>query len=244
NVRLYRQTEQARAMAETSNRIKDEFLAILSHELRTPLTSIAGWIQMLEKNAVRPDQMDRAFGSVSRNVTVLRRLIEDLLDVSRTVAGKLTIERVPGEAALLIEHTSEAVSREAQSRDLVVHADLESGIILDADPLRFRQIISNLLSNAIKFTPEGGEIFVSLQRKAPQAVIAVADTGEGIPSDLLPHVFERFKQADSSNTRRHGGLGLGLAIVKHLVELHGGTVQAANGPRGGAVFTVTLPLAA
>jgi len=237
-----RQTEEARAEAEVANRAKDEFLAVLSHELRTPLNSIAGWIQMLVTRTVEGVQAERAMATVGRNVGLLRRLIDDLLDVSGIVTGKLALERSPCDLGAIIEQAIESVSHEGESKGLHVKADLERSLVIEADVLRLRQIIGNLLSNAIKFTPSGGDVFVTLRRGRDHAVLTVADTGSGIPSDALPHIFERFRQADSSSTRRYGGLGLGLAIVKHLVDLHGGTVRAQNREGGrGAIVTVELP---
>jgi hypothetical protein len=243
NAHLYRQTEEARADAEAANRAKDAFLAVLSHELRTPLNSVAGWIRMLESGTVGGMQTERALASVGRNVSVLRRLIDDLLDVSRIVTGKLTLQRDPCDLGTIIEQTIESFGHEAETKDLRVKADLERSLVVEADALRLRQIIGNLVSNAIKFTPSGGDVFVTLRRERDHAVLTVADTGSGIPSDALPHIFERFRQADSSSTRRYGGLGLGLAIVRHLVELHGGTVRAENRDAGrGAIVTVELPM--
>jgi len=161
------------------------------------------------------------------------------------IAGKLTLERSPCELGAIVEHTIETLGRDAATRGVRLKAELEPAVVVDADAVRLRQVIGNLLSNAIKFTPEGGEVTVTLRRTHGRASLAVADTGPGIPAGLLPHVFDRFRQADSSSTRRHGGLGLGLAIVKHLVELHGGTVRAENlGEPRGAVFTIELPTVA
>jgi signal transduction histidine kinase/integral membrane sensor domain MASE1 len=245
NARLYRQTEEARAEAEAANRAKDDFLAVLSHELRTPLNSVAGWLQILERRTVEGAQAERAMAAVERNVGILRRLIEDLLDVSRIVAGKLALERTPCDLTATIEQSIESVARDAETRSISVKTGLARGIVVEGDAVRLRQIVSNLLSNALKFTPPGGEVEVRLRCPGQRAVLTVSDTGPGIPPDVLPHVFERFRQADSSTTREHGGLGLGLAIVKHLVELHGGTVRAENGAGGrGARFTVELPIAA
>jgi signal transduction histidine kinase len=244
NARLYRQLEHAKAAAEDTNRAKDEFLAVLSHELRTPLNAVGGWIQILGEGTLQGPHAERAIETVQRNVSVLRRLIEDLLDVSAIVAGKLTLERSPCDLGAVVEQTVEMMAREGAARGVTLKADLEAGVVVEADAVRLRQIIGNLLSNALKFTPSGGVITVTLRRTARRASIVVADTGPGIPPEVLPHVFDRFRQADSTSTRPHGGLGLGLAIVKHLVELHGGSVRAENRPEGrGAAFTVELPTA-
>jgi signal transduction histidine kinase len=243
NARLYRQAEQARADAEGANRAKDEFLAVLSHELRTPLNAIGGWLHILSEGTVQGAQADRAIATVRRNVLMLRRLIEDLLDVSAIIAGKLTLEPGPCELSAIVEQGVESAAAGANTKGVHLKTDLEPGVIVEADALRVRQVVGNLLSNAIKFTPEGGDVTVTLHRADGHARIVVTDTGPGIPQDVLPHVFDRFRQGDSSSTRHHGGLGLGLAIVKHIVERHDGTVTAENvGPRGGARFTIALPV--
>jgi signal transduction histidine kinase len=242
NARLYRQMERAKADAEEANRAKDDFLAVLSHELRTPLNAIGGWVHLLGEGTLRDPHATRALDTVQRNVAVLRRLIEDLLDVSAIIAGKLTLETMPCELASVIEQAMESLGREAESSGVTLKADLEPGVIVDADAVRLRQMLGNVLSNAIKFTPDGGLVTVALRRVDRRASIVVSDTGPGIPREALPHVFDRFSQADSSRTRRHGGLGLGLAIVKHLVELHGGAVRAENRADGrGAAVTIELP---
>lgn len=244
NARLYRQMEQARAHADRANRAKDEFLAVLSHELRTPLNAISGWLKMLEAGALPAAQAERAVTTVARNVGVLRRLIEDLLDVSGIIAGKLTIERVPSTLGAIVEQAIESIDQEAAARAIRLEVELEAPVIVDADPVRLRQVVDNLVANAIKFTPERGIVTVTLRRVDDRAVLTVTDTGAGIPATLLPFVFERFRQADADSARRRGGLGLGLAIVKHIVELHGGTVRAESGGEGkGARFTVELPIA-
>ncbi|HYE92178.1 MAG TPA: GAF domain-containing protein, partial [Terriglobales bacterium] len=245
NARLYRQTEQAHHDAEAANRAKDEFLAVLSHELRTPLNAVSGWLKMVEAGTLQGAQAERALTTVGRNVAVLRRLIEDLLDVSGIIAGKLTLERAPCDLASVVEHAVEALEGEATGKGVHCAVTAARALVVEADALRLRQVVTNLLTNAIKFTPAGGVVTVTVERRERDAVITVADTGAGIDPSMLPHVFERFRQADSSSTRRHGGLGLGLAIVKHIVELHGGTVRAeSRGAGHGATFVVALPLAA
>jgi signal transduction histidine kinase len=243
NARLYRQMERARAQADQANRAKDEFLAVLSHELRTPLNAIAGWLKMLEAGTLPAAETERAVATVGRNVGVLRRLIEDLLDVSGIIAGKLTVERVPFSLTTIVEQAIESIEREAAARRIRVEVERETPVIVDADPVRLRQVVDNLVTNAVKFTPEQGIVTVTLRRLAGRAVLSVRDTGIGIPATVLPYVFERFRQGDGDTGRRHGGLGLGLAIVKHIVELHGGTVRAESSGEGkGATFTVDLPL--
>ena len=242
NARLYRQMERAKADAEGANRAKDEFLAVLSHELRTPLNAINGWIQLVGDGALQGPPAGRALDTVQRNVNVLRRLIEDLLDVSAIIAGKLTLDTTPCDLASVIEQTIESLGQEAEAHGVALKADLQPRVVAEVDLVRLRQVIGNLLANAIKFTPAGGVVSVSLTRGARWASIVVADTGPGISRDALPHVFDRFRQGDGGRTGRPGGLGLGLAIVKHLVELHGGTVRAENRGAGhGAAFTVEIP---
>jgi signal transduction histidine kinase len=244
NARLYRQTERARAQADQANRAKDEFLAVLSHELRTPLNAISGWLKMLEVGTLPPAEAERAVATVGRNVGVLRRLIEDLLDVSGIIAGKLTVERVPSSLGTIVEQAIESIEREAAAKGIRLEVEVQGTVIVDADPVRLRQVVDNLVANAVKFTPERGVVTVTLRRDGTHAVLRVKDTGAGIPATALPHIFERFRQADSGKGRHHGGLGLGLAIVKHIVELHGGTVRAqSDGDGKGASFTVELPLA-
>ena len=245
NARLYRQMERARAQADQANRAKDEFLAVLSHELRTPLNAISGWLKMLEVGALPAAEAERAVATVGRNVGVLRRLIEDLLDVSGIIAGKLTVERVPSALTTIVEQALESIEREAAAKSIRVEVDLDAAVIVDADPVRLRQVVDNLLTNAVKFTPERGIVTVSLRRQGTRAVLIVQDTGAGIAAPVLPYVFDRFRQGDSESGRRHRGLGLGLAIVKHIVELHGGSVRAHSSGEGkGATFTVELPTAA
>ena len=238
NARLYE--EAARA-----NRIKDEFLATLSHELRTPMTSILGWSRMLELEALDAETAAEAAQSIRRSAEAQAQLIDDLLDVSRVVAGKfhLEIESVP--IASIVEAAVETVRPAADARGVTIEADIDPDPIVRGDPARLQQVVWNLLSNAVKFTPKGGRVSVEADRSESNVRLFVRDTGAGIPPDFLPHLFERFRQVDSSTRRSMGGLGLGLAIVRHLVELHGGTITAESEGEGkGATFTVTLPLTA
>jgi signal transduction histidine kinase/CheY-like chemotaxis protein len=246
NAQLLAREQRARAEAETANRIKDEFLATLSHELRTPLNAVLGWAITLRSGRLDEATAARALEAIERNARAQSQLIEDLLDISRIVTGKLRLDVRPVEPAAVIEAALDAVRPVAESKGIVLHTALEaqSGPVY-ADPDRLQQVVWNLLTNAIKFTPSGGRVEVRLQRTASAAVIVVQDTGQGITADLLPHVFDRFRQADSSSTRTHGGLGIGLALVRHLVELQGGRVAAeSDGPGKGATFRVRLPVLA
>jgi PAS domain S-box-containing protein len=239
NARLYRSAQEA-------NRLKDEFLATVSHELRTPLTAILGWATMLRTNRFDEESAQRALETIERNAKNQRQIIEDLLDVSRIITGKLRLEIRSVEPVSLIEAAVEAVRPAAEAKGVRLQKLLDTGISpLSGDPARLQQVVWNLLTNAIKFTPRGGRIQIRLERVNSHVEIAVSDTGPGISPDFLPYVFDRFRQADSTTTRKHGGLGLGLAIVRHLVELHGGTVKAESAGEGqGATFTVNLPLMA
>ena len=247
--RLRAETEaltHARAAAEHASRLKDEFLATVSHELRTPLAAIFGWTQALRRNHRDEAQLARGLETIERNVRLQTQLVSDLLDVSRIVSGKMRLELRPLQPATYVDSVIETVRPGADAKGVAIEAALDrnAGPVL-ADPARLQQILWNLLSNAVKFTPAGGRIRVSLARRADAVVLAVEDTGIGIGPDFLPFVFDRFRQVDSSTTRRHGGLGLGLAIVRHLVELHGGTVRAESAGEGrGARFVVALPRAA
>jgi PAS domain S-box-containing protein len=236
----------ARADAEAANRAKDEFLATVSHELRTPLNAILGWAHMLRTGKFEPALEARAMETIERNAKSQAQLIEDILDVSRIVTGKLRLDVHPIDLAPVIEQAIEAVrpAAEAKSIRLQPVLDPRAGPI-SGDPNRIQQVVWNLLSNAVKFTPRDGRVQVRLERVNSQVEIIVSDTGQGISPEFLPHAFDRFRQADGTSTRRHGGLGLGLAIVRHLVEMHGGTVQAQSPGEGlGATFTVKLPLIA
>ncbi len=242
NARLYQTEQRARAQAEAASRSKDEFLAMLSHELRTPLTAVLGWAVMLRGRQVDDAMRERALAAIERNARAQSQLIEDLLDISRIVSGKLHLDIRPLNLAAVVEAALEAVQPATQAKGVEVQSDL-APVAVVGDPQRLQQVVWNLLSNAVKFTPAGGRVTVRLRAGPEQATLVVSDTGQGIPGELLPHIFDRFRQADSSTTRRHGGLGLGLALVKHLVELHGGTVRAESaGPGCGATFTVSLPI--
>lgn len=244
NALLYGEAQSARAAAEQANRLKDEFLATLSHELRTPLTAILGWSRMLNTGQLNAESTARALESVERNALAQRRLIDDILDVSRIITGKLRLDVRPVDLAPVIEEAIESVRPAAEAKGIRLQRVLDTGPqVVSGDPERLRQVIWNLLSNAVKFTPKGGRVQVRLERVNSHVEVTVSDTGRGIGADVLPHVFERFLQADSTTTREHSGLGLGLAIVRHLVELHGGTVRAESEGEGqGATFTVDLPL--
>ena len=238
-----READVARRRAEEASRSKDEFLATVSHELRTPLNHIMGWITMLRSGKLQSDKMKKAFDTIERNVRVQARLIDDLLDVSRIISGKLLIEPRQIEIAKVAEAAAESIGPAAVEKGVNFKTTLapESGMI-SGDPDRLQQAIWNLLSNAVKFTPEGGHVELRLTRANSQIEIAVSDDGQGISHDFLPHVFDRFRQQDSTTARQHGGLGLGLAIVRHLVELHGGSVRVESAGEGrGATFTITLP---
>ncbi|HVF29282.1 MAG TPA: ATP-binding protein, partial [Pyrinomonadaceae bacterium] len=235
---------RALKQAEDANRLKDEFLATLSHELRTPLTSILGWARMLSSGRVDEANTPRALETIERNAKAQSQLIEDILDVSRVVTGKLRLEVQSVDLAAVIEASIDAVLPAAEAKGIRLQRVLYSGAnMVSGDPTRLQQVVWNLLSNAIKFTPKNGRVQVKLERVNSHVEITVSDDGQGISPDVLPFIFERFRQADSTITRAHGGLGLGLAIVRHLVEMHGGTVEVESlGEGRGATFTVKLPL--
>ncbi len=238
------QAEMAREEAEAANRIKDEFLTVLSHELRSPLNPILGWSKLLRTGRLDAAKTAHALETIERNAKLQTQLIEDLLDVSRILRGKLSLNMAPVNLAVTIEAALETVRLAAQAKSIQIQMqlDLTIGRVL-GDSARLQQVIWNLLSNAVKFTPEGGQVDIRVEHRGSQAQIQVRDTGIGIPPEFLPHVFEYFRQANSTTTRKFGGLGLGLAIVRHLVELHGGTVWADSlGEGQGAIFTVRLPL--
>lgn len=242
--RLLAREQEARKQAEEASRAKDEFLAIVSHELRTPLTAIYGWSRMLRTTDLDAEAQEHALEVIEQSARAQTRLIEDLLDVSRIVTGKIHIEPRPVELIPIVESAMDAVRASAEIKKIRLYSSLDAKTgPVSGDPDRLQQIVSNLLSNAIKFTPEGGRIEVRIERTEANIEIVVTDTGVGINQDFLPFVFERFRQADSSSTRAHGGLGLGLAIVRHLVELHDGSVVVESPGEGqGATFRVRLPV--
>ena len=241
---LERVVEERTHELREANRVKDEFLATLSHELRTPLNSLFGWIHLLREGALDEQTSARALQIIDRNTRSLAEIINDLLEVSRIITGKLKLDVLPIELGPVIEAALEAVrpAIDAKDIDLRLSVEREVGAVL-GDPSRLQQIVWNLLSNAIKFTPNGGRVEVRLEKIGSDARITVSDDGAGISEAFLPYVFDRFRQADSSFARKHGGLGLGLAIVRHLVEIHGGTVHADSPGEGkGSIFAATFPL--
>jgi PAS domain S-box-containing protein len=242
--RLLAREQEARLEAEALNRAKDELLATVSHELRTPLNSIFGWARMLQSAGLDEATRARAVDAIVRNASAQARLVEDLLDLSRIVAGRMRLDVQAVDLNAVVEAALETVRPAAAVREveLAVALDGSVGTIAGA-PDRLQQVVWNLLTNAVKFTPAGGRVEIASRRVEATVEIVITDTGEGIAADLLPHVFEPFRQGDSSSTRAHGGLGLGLALVRQLVELHGGCVRAESpGPGRGSTFTVTLPL--
>jgi PAS domain S-box-containing protein len=245
NAQLYAAAGTARTAAEAANRAKDEFLATMSHELRTPLNAVLGWVQILQSGAVSEANRERALATINRNARAQAQIIDDLLDVSRIITGKLHLTVEPVDLVAVVDAAVEAINLAAGAKQITVRKQLNrSASIVVGDADRLRQVVSNLLTNAVKFTPTGGRIDIRLDAADGLARIRIADNGQGIDPAFLPHVFDRFWQADSSTTRKHGGLGLGLAIVRHIMEMHGGRVSADSPGKGlGATFTIELPLA-
>ncbi|MBW4441448.1 MAG: response regulator [Plectolyngbya sp. WJT66-NPBG17] len=244
---LLRREQRAREQAEAANRVKDEFLAVLSHELRTPLNPILGWTKLLQKQQLKPEKAAIALDTIERNAKLQAQLIEDLLDISRIVRGKLTQNTTAIDLKTVVLAAIQTVSLAAEAKQIEIETTIEAEVgQLLGDAGRLQQVVWNLLSNAVKFTPEGGRVKVILTGEdSDQAKIIIRDTGKGIAADALPFVFDRFWQEDSTNTRQFGGLGLGLAISRQIVELHGGTITAESVGEGqGATFTVRLPLRA
>ena len=236
---------EAREQAEALSRTKDELLATVSHELRTPLNSIFGWARMMQSSDMDESGRMRAISAIIRNVTALGRLVEDLLDLSRVVTGRMRLDVRPVDFITVVEAAMETVRPAANAKGIALGTTTHGAIgVIHGAPDRLQQVVWNLLMNAVKFTPRGGRVDVSLRRVRSMLEMEVSDTGEGIAPELLPHIFDAFRQGDNSSTRRYGGLGLGLTLVRQLVELHGGQVRAeSQGKNGGATFTVTLPLA-
>jgi PAS domain S-box-containing protein len=258
NARLYETAKRARAdaekvaaenerlfrQAEESSRLKEEFLATISHELRTPLSAILGWARMLRMGQLSGENATKALDTIERNARAQAQLVDDLLDVSRIITGKLRMDVQPADPNSFIDAAVEAVRPAAEAKGVRIQKIVDTGAIsIPGDPVRLQQVVWNLLSNAIKFTPRGGRVQIRSERVNSHLEIVVSDTGQGISADFLPHVFDRFRQADQKTSRQHGGMGLGLAIVRHLVELHGGTVRAnSEGEGQGSTFTVMLPI--
>jgi len=236
NTRAYEQ-------AHLANRLKDEFLAIVSHELRTPLNAMRGWLSLLKSARLSEDQQKHAREVIERNIAAQTQLVEDLLDISRIVSGRMRLQVHPVDLQDVVTAAIESVALAADAKGIRLEKPLGTpGFQVAGDPDRIQQIVWNLLSNAIKFTPRGGSVAVSIRRTNSHVELEVADSGQGIAPEFLPHVFERFRQGDSTTTRPIGGLGLGLAIVRNLAELHGGTVTASSDGEGlGATFTLSLP---
>ena len=232
--------------AETASHLKDEFLATVSHEIRTPLSAVLGWARILESKQSPPEGAERAIAAIGRNATALAHMVDDLLDTSRILNGAIRLALHPVDHAAVAQGALDTVRPLAATKNIHLALDaLPGSRTVRGDAERLQQVIWNLLANAIKFTPERGRVDVFIESATEHVEVRVVDTGQGISPDLLPHVFERFRQGDEATTRRHTGLGLGLGIARYLVELHGGTVHAASpGVGQGATFTVRLPIAA
>ena len=240
---LLKSERAARSDAEKANRLKDEFLATLSHELRTPLNAVIGWSRMLKSGRLDKDSSIHALEVIERNAWAQKQIIEDILDVSRVITGKLQLNLGPVDLVAVVDAALDAVRPALEAKNIHIETIIDAGLrIVPGDADRLQQVVWNLLSNAVKFTPTGGKVEIRVSQDTSHVQVQVTDTGPGIDPTFLPHVFERFRQADGSITRTHGGLGLGLAIVRHLVELHGGVITAENRKEGGAVFTVKLRL--
>jgi signal transduction histidine kinase/CheY-like chemotaxis protein len=246
NVRLLELERNARQAAEESNRLKDEFLATVSHELRTPLTAILGWSRLLEGGTLDDSVTQQAVEVIWRNAKAQAQIVDDILDVSRIITGNLYLDLHPLEVVPVIENAINVVRPTADAKGITIEKYFDSApAMVSGDGNRLQQVIWNLLSNAVKFTDSGGRVCVKVGRVGGVVEVSVSDTGAGISKEFLPYVFDRFRQADSTTTRQHGGLGLGLAIARHLVEIHGGTINAASRGEGrGATFTIRLPLIA
>jgi len=239
---LLESERQARSEAERTSRMKDEFLATLSHEMRTPLNAILGYASLLRHSQIDPKETAEGLEVIDRNARMQARLIEDLLDMSRIISGKVRLDVHLVELANVIDSAIETVRPAAEAKRINLTKNLEPVAPISGDAARLQQVLWNLLTNAIKFTPSNGKVDVRLQKRDTHVEITISDTGQGISPEFMPHMFERFRQADASTTRKHGGLGLGLAIVKHLVEMHGGSISARSDGEGkGSTFIISLP---
>jgi PAS domain S-box-containing protein len=245
-MRLLDSEREARSEVERASRLKDEFLATLSHELRTPLNAVLGWANILRIGKLQEEELNHGLDIIERNARVQAQIIEDLLDMSRIISGKVRLDVQRIELPALLSESIETLRATAEAKGVRLQAEMDPFVgSISGDPNRLQQVFWNLIHNAIKFTPEGGKVQVVLKRLKSHAMVSIIDTGEGIAPEFLPYIFDRFKQGDASTTRRHGGLGLGLSIVKQLVELHGGNVSVKSGGiEQGATFTVRLPLTA
>lgn len=238
------ETAQSYQQLQSANRLKDEFLATLSHELRTPLNAVLGYARMLQSGAITQEKVPQALEVIDRNAGALAQIVEDVLDVSRIVLGKARLKVEPTDVAAVVEDAVATVKPAADAKGLTLKCYLGHGTTtVSGDHSRLQQVVWNILSNAVKFTPRGGQIDVRVTQNDSHVDVVVRDTGIGFPASFHPHVFERFRQAESGTTRLHGGLGLGLAIARHIIEMHGGTIEAASDGEGkGATFTLSLPL--
>jgi CheY-like chemotaxis protein/nitrogen-specific signal transduction histidine kinase len=241
---LLERERAARADAERANRLKDEFLATLSHELRTPLNAVIGWTRMLSSGRLDRENSKHALEVIERNAWAQKQIIEDILDVSRVITGKLQLNLSSVDLVAVVDAALDAVRPAIEAKEIRIETIIDASLrMISGDPDRLQQVVWNVLSNAAKFTPTGGSVEIAVNQTTAHVLIQVKDNGPGIDPIFLPHVFERFRQADGSTTRKYGGLGLGLAIVRHLVELHGGTIAVENREDSeGAIFTIRLPL--
>jgi signal transduction histidine kinase/CheY-like chemotaxis protein len=243
NARLFALSQSERSRVEAATRARDELVAMVSHELRTPLNAILGWVRLMRGGSLDQDKRVHAFEVIERNAEAQSQLVSDLLDISRAMTGKIRLNPSQMDLANLVDMTIEGVRPAAQAKRIQIEVELERSSVLRADPERLQQVVWNLLVNAVKFTPKGGRVHVSVRRKDSDVEIEVRDSGEGIPARFLPHVFESFRQSDGGAARPHGGLGIGLSISRHLVELHGGSIEASSAGSGqGATFLVRLPI--
>lgn len=245
NEKLLESERANRIRLEEAGRAKDEFLITLSHELRTPLSAILGWSQLLRQGKPSPDELEEGLSSIEKNARIQNVLIGDLIDMGRSIGGNLRLNIRSSKIESFVQAAIDTVTPAASAKDIALAAQIDENETVRVDPDRMQQVIWNLLANAIKFTPEGGKVRIVAEQVGSAIEIAVTDNGDGIPSDILPRIFDRFRQGDASTSRKYGGMGLGLSIVKQLVELHGGTVEAHSEGKGrGSRFIVRLPVPA